>query len=284
MLWLSMAWDPRSPPLTKAGWPLSLEDIFVPLRKVPLCSAGRLDFSQEEPLCRAQPAQLYKADLPGPVHKVCPHMCVRPGMHVSGRPAVTFISFLKGCVTSSRERRPEQWSPCVGLAQRWGDMAVQTPWSGDSLLPTCGNNSTFPCHNALREAQQNHRYRGLPQFGGREVGWQGSHTCQVQQRVRDRWNPATAPASCQLSLTGRRPLWSWLERVYAGFWTLGANKETVPSRVLAPAGHSGSSRHVRALSLHAARWFLRASALNHQGQVYELKVRGCPGTHARTEG
>lgn len=47
------------------------------LGKVPLAlgrrslaaSEGRPDLSREEPLCRAQPAQLYKADLPVPVPK-----------------------------------------------------------------------------------------------------------------------------------------------------------------------------------------------------------------------
>lgn len=205
---------PKAPPLSTASWPPSLEGIFVQLRS-PHCPgqmqpcplahslAARLDFSQNQPLCRTQPTQLYKADLSGPMHKMSLHTCVHTRMHFSGQPVITVIRFSKGSVTSSREKEAQGRVPGsfqLRLLQLrvWAGLgAEETPQcrlpEQDSLFPTCRNNSTVLCPITLRAARQNHTYWGLPQFGDQDTGLQGLHTCQGQQPVRDRWSPARVP-------------------------------------------------------------------------------------------
>lgn len=100
--------------------------------------AGQL---QEEPLCRAQPAWLCWADLPGLVRGLFTPVCVHTACFPAGRP-VTFSRSSKGSATSQQgieshggRQLPEPTRPLQPLSGR--PPGAGTPPSAERNLHVC---------------------------------------------------------------------------------------------------------------------------------------------------
>lgn len=175
---------------------------------------GSLDFSQEEPLCRVQPAQLSKADLPRPMHEMHPHTCVYDLLRAAW---YHFHQILKGVCDFRKGEGSRNSGVCVwGWAGGWGDTAVQTPGAGMlSLLPVETSQSRV-------RAPSGQHSRITDTGVSRHLG---TWVCTPARSngKEDRWNPAVAPASCQLSLAARRALCSWLS---GSAWVCGHQEPT----------------------------------------------------------